>query len=134
MHKYDLDHIKTVAMLPEPLDSLPETAKRAFDMPASKILFRRDDATRGMFFLVSGQIDLERVTDNGDPVVIHRAKPGETFAEASLFSAVYHYDAVTRAQSHVVKLQRSAVLRQFDQDGGFAAALAGRFATQVQTQ
>ncbi len=120
-------------MLPEPLDSLPPTARRAFDMPAGKVLFRRDDRARGMFFLVSGQIDLERVTDNGDPVVIHRARPGETFAEASLFSAVYHCDAVARARSHIVELRRGAVLRQFDQDGDFAAALAGRFAAQVQT-
>ena len=119
-------------MLPEPFDSLPESARRAFEMPAGKALFRRDDRTRGMFFLVSGQVDLERVTDNGDPVVIHRVKPGETFAEASLFSDVYHCDAISRVRSHVVELQRGAVLRHFNQDGGFATALAGRFATQVQ--
>ena len=69
---------------------------------AGNYLFRQGDPTFGIFLLRSGRVRLQRITPDGTAVSIHLARPGETFAEASLFSDVYHCDAVAEVAGEVL--------------------------------
>lgn len=70
-------------------------------LAAGAALFRQGDTSFGIFLLVSGRIRLQRITPDGVAVSIHLARPGELFAEASLFSEHYHCDAVAEVGSDV---------------------------------
>lgn len=120
-------------MLPAPFDILPETAYRVLNLDAGETLFRQGDRSRGIFYLITGSVRLLRFARGGETVVIHRAGPLETFAEASLFVDVYHCDAILEQAAQLVELRREPLLRQFHSDPLFAMALTSRFATQVQT-
>jgi CRP-like cAMP-binding protein len=70
-------------------------------LAAGAALFRQGDASIGIFLLISGRIRLQRITPDGAAVSIHLARPGELFAEASLFSELYHCDAIAEVDSEV---------------------------------
>lgn len=119
-------------MLPTPLHRLPVTAQKMIAVKKNESIFLQGAATEGLYFVERGSVELRRHTESGAQVVIHRAVSGETFAEASLFSNVYHCDAVALDETVVVRIARKAVLSQFANDAEFALELAGRFASQVQ--
>lgn len=119
-------------MLPFPFDHLENGATRALDLEDGEVLFREGGRTRGLFCLKSGRVNLERLTETGTLIVIHSARAGETFAEASLFSDTYHCNAVAIGAASLVELDRGEVLSRFRTDQEFAANMAGRFANQIQ--
>lgn len=118
--------------LPDPLNRLDASACRKRSVCAGDTLFKQGDITRGLFFLLDGAIHLRRVTKAGHDVVVHRAKAGETFAEASLFQPSYHCDAVAVEPSNVIECSKKAIISQYHQFPEFAFALSKRFAAQVQ--
>ena len=86
-------------LLPPDIDasSLPPLAgvtPMLRSVAAGTTLFRLGDPTIGIFLLVEGSMRLVRVTSDGGAVTIHQARPGETFAEASLFAKLYLCDAL----------------------------------------
>ncbi|MBU2486676.1 MAG: Crp/Fnr family transcriptional regulator [Alphaproteobacteria bacterium] len=95
-------------------------------------LFHRDDPATAMYHVISGQVHLLRHTRQGDEVVIHRAHDDESFAEAALFSPVYHCDAVAGADSELVRIDKIAALERMKTDPDFAIAISARFAGQIQ--
>ena len=119
-------------MLPAPFHLIEKRACRSFNLEKGKSAFLQDEKTRGLFFLLEGQIELHRVTKSGDNIIIHRAKSGETFAEASLFSEKYHCDAIATSKCKVIEVNRSDILDRFQSDTKFAIALARRFSVQTQ--
>ncbi len=119
-------------MLPAPFHLVPHSARQHHHMENERVVFRQGDKTRGLFFVIKGNIELRRFTNAGQSVIIHRAKGGETFAEASLFSEHYHCDAIITARSHLVELDRAVILNKFKCEPDFALAIAKRFAQQNQ--
>lgn len=91
---------------------LPERP-RIVALDAGGALFRQGDEPPGLPRVVQGQVDLVRWTEVGRTVRVHVARPGETFAEASLYADGCHCDAVAAAPSVVHLLPRRAVLRAF---------------------
>ena len=95
---------------------------------AGAALFRQGDPTFGFFRLVSGGIRLVRVTPSGTQVPMHTVRPGQLFAEASLFSARYHCDAIATRASEVLVYSKAALTSRFkehrDDLWAFAASLA----------
>ena len=61
----------------------------------------RGPAARAVL-LEAGEIRLARSDPEGREVILFRAQPGDTFAEASLFSETYHCDAVASVPSAVL--------------------------------
>lgn len=118
--------------LPTPFDRLPPGAALPFRLDSGEALFRTGDQSRGCFFLESGEVRMLRWTEDGTISVIHMARAGETFAEAALFAKQYHCDGVAARTSSGVLLRKTEVMRLFRGDAGFAEALAGHFAHQVQ--
>jgi CRP-like cAMP-binding protein len=113
-------------------DSLRDLAVRR-SLKTGEILFRREDPPVGLYLLERGEIRLTRSDPEGREMTLFRARPGETFAEASLFSQAYHCDAVASVPSVVQLLPRSAVLEAFASEPDVAQAFMATLALQVMT-
>lgn len=101
-------------------------------LASDEALFCRGDTSFGMFILETGQMRLRRCGQDGGEVTMQAVAPGETFAEPSLFSSVYHCDCVAVRESVVTVLPKTRVLGLLESDPVFAAAFARRMAHQLQ--
>ncbi|MEL6964249.1 MAG: cyclic nucleotide-binding domain-containing protein, partial [Pseudomonadota bacterium] len=72
----------------------PNHLGRMLDLKRGDLVFATGDKTRGLFRVEDGLIRLVRHAADGREVTLHLAKPGDFFAEASLFSESYHCDAI----------------------------------------
>lgn len=95
-------------------------------------LFRKGDRTFGVFRLVSGKIRLARVTAGGAEVPVHTGRAGELFAEAALFSANYHCDAIAVCDSVVQVYSKSDLVGELTRCAPAMWEFAAGLAQQVQ--
>jgi CRP/FNR family transcriptional regulator, dissimilatory nitrate respiration regulator len=102
-------------------------------LKAGQTLFRRGNRTSGLYEIVEGEVRLVRVNRAGREAVLHRAMAGETMAEASLFSASYHCDAIATTDAVVRLYPKAAVLAEFDRNPKAARTFAAVLARQVMT-
>jgi CRP/FNR family transcriptional regulator, dissimilatory nitrate respiration regulator len=91
-------------------------------------LFRRNEVAFALFAVEVGRIRLVRYLANGTEACLHVARVGESFAEAALFSEVYHCDAIAELPSRVAIYPKEAILQLLqghpDAALGFTALLA----------
>jgi CRP-like cAMP-binding protein len=99
---------------------------------AGTALFRQGDRSFGVFLLESGRVRLQRITPDGSIVSIHLARPGETFAEASLFSENYHCDAIAEVDSRVWLYPKGELSRRLRAKPDALWAFAGDLARLLQ--
>lgn len=118
--------------LPRLFDQLPADAVIERRIAGGGVVFRQGSKTGGLWFVHQGRVDLQRVTDAGHPVLIHRAGPNEMFAEASLFSERYHCTAISVGESIVTQMNRASVLEAMRTDPEFAISMSAMLARQVQ--
>lgn len=95
------------------------------------ILFSRGSLVRAMHRVVDGLVELVRYGADGATLVLQRAGPGAVVAEASLFSAAYHCDAVV-ARECIVESVHIADLRAKLREPAFAEAWLTRLSHEVQ--
>jgi len=100
-------------------------------LKSGEALFRLGDKTAGFYEIVAGRVRLARVDRAGHEIVLHVAGPGETFAEASLYSNSYHCDAIASTNAVVRIYPKTAVLAAFDKDRKAAQAFTATLARQV---
>jgi CRP-like cAMP-binding protein len=115
-------------------DWLPTAARAAAverKLKAGEPLFHLGDKTTGMFEVVAGRVRLTRVDRSGRETVLYVAGPGETIAEASLFSPAYHCDAAAATDAVVRVYPKPAVLAAFAKDPKAAQAFSATLARQV---
>ena len=112
-------------------NELPANAMSERVLPARAVLFRQDSPCIGFFRLLAGSVDMVRWTPSGASLRLHAVKPGETFAEASLFAGRYHCDAVATAESSVRCYARQPVLDAMETAPRLAAGLAEHLATSL---
>lgn len=119
--------------MPSPL---PIALPGAYDrrLAAGETLFRAGDPALGLTVVRSGALELRRVSPEGRVSVLHRAGPGDTFAEASLFEPRHHCDAVAPVASLVTvcpaRTLRGAAERDASLAWGIAAHLAARLVAE----
>ena len=89
-------------------------------MKKGSLLFQTGKKPQWMFFVVEGEVTLERLSQQGDPVVLQRTRHGFV-SEASLQSAKYHCDARAVANSNVVQIPIQALAEALQQDADFSA-------------
>ncbi len=98
-------------------------------LKAGEVLFRIGSKTVGFYEVIAGRVRLARVDRAGHEIILHVAGPGETLAEASLFSTQYHCDAVASTNAVVRLYPKQELLSVFGKDPkaaqAFAKALAG---------
>lgn len=115
-------------------DWLPAAARAAAidrKLTAGEALFRLGDKTAGLCEIVEGRVRLARVDRSGREIVLHVAGPGETIAEASLFSPAYHCDAIASTDAVVRVYLKPAVLAAFAKEPKAAQAFTATLARQV---
>jgi CRP/FNR family transcriptional regulator, dissimilatory nitrate respiration regulator len=95
------------------------------------IIFRAGSPTHSVFYVESGAARLLRYGRQGEEVVLHDARPGEFFAEASLDSARYHCDAVVSEPSLLLKVPADALRELLDLDREFARQWIALLARQL---
>lgn len=125
MNAYDSNHMEThLAHLPPSLHKLlpsrlHDQCTAAF-MKKGSLLFQTGKKPQWMFFVVEGEVTLERLSQQGDPVVLQRTRHGFV-SEASLQSAKYHCDARAVTNSNVVQIPIQALAEALQQDADFSA-------------
>ena len=100
-------------------------------LKAGEALFRLGDKATGLCEVVSGRVRLTRVDRSGHEIVLHVAGPGETLAEASLFSASYHCDAIASTNATVRVYPKREMLAAFERDPRAMRAFSAMLARQV---
>lgn len=92
-------------------------------------VFRSGSATHSVYYVESGAVRLVRYGRAGEEVVLHDARAGEFFAEASLDSSRYHCDAVVSEPCQLLRCPAAALRQLLEADADFAAqwlSLLGR--------
>ena len=98
----------------------------------SELLFRQGDPAAAIYKVESGRLRLIRRTVDDHLVILHTARRGEFFAEASLFADAYHCDAVAAAPSSVRVYPKQSVKEAMRTDPALAEAFMARLARQLQ--
>ena len=101
-------------------------------VPAGTALFRQGDRTVGIFVLLRGALRLLRVTPDGAAVTLHLVRPGEMFAEASLFATHYHCDAIADSDSVAGLYPKRALTDQLRRDPQALWNFSGELARRLQ--
>jgi CRP-like cAMP-binding protein len=113
---------------------LPSTVRLAaidHKLKAGEPLFRLGDGTLGLCEVVAGRVRLARLDRAGHEIVLHVAGPGETLAEASLYSPQYHCDAIANTDAIVRIYPKREVLAAFEENPKAAQAFTETLAHQV---
>ena len=100
-------------------------------LKAGEALFRFGSRAVGLYEVIAGRVRLSRVDRSGHEIVLHVAGPGETLAEASLFSAQYHCEAIANTNAIVRIYPKREVLAAFEQNPKAAQAFTEMLAHQV---
>jgi CRP-like cAMP-binding protein len=82
-------------------------------------LFLTDERPYWMFFVVSGEVTLERTGLQGEPLVLQRTRLGFV-SEASLKVPKYHCDALAISDTTVIKVPAKELAVVLDRDPDFA--------------
>lgn len=101
------------------------------DLELGQTLFRAGQRTIGLYQILSGRVRLTRVDRSGRETVLYTAGSGDMIAEASLFSSVYHCDAIASVPAKVRLYPKDAVLAAFERDPDAAKSFTARLARQV---
>lgn len=100
-------------------------------LPEGEYFFHRNDPVRSMFVVVAGSAQLIRHHRDGRPIVLQRASAGSVLAEASLFTSVYHCDAIATSAVVARVISRAAIQHLFFSNQDFAKAWAVYLADEV---
>ena len=119
-------------MLPDPFCMLPAKEVRIRLSKRDEVLFREGEPTSGMFVSLGAEVRMERVGPSGEPITIHAAKPGQSFAEASVFTDRYHCHATVVMSGEIAKIPNSVLLSGFA-NPDFSTAYNRVMARQVQS-
>lgn len=103
------------ALLPSTFHARCEGAR----FPKNERLFLTGSKPEWMYYVISGEITLERTGLQGEPVVLQRTRQGFV-SEASLKSAKYHCDALAIVDTTVVKIPIQDLSAELERDPAFA--------------
>lgn len=104
----------------EHLAQVEAIARQIFAKKGS-ILFAPGDATQGFYAVLNGAVRVYRVSPKGKEITLEIAGAVSTFAEASLFSDIYHCYAEALRDSTVYLIRKNAFLDMIRRDLEFAA-------------
>lgn len=107
----------------------PSAAPVSYESGAT--IFRAGSSTHSVFYVESGAVRLLRHGRQGEEVVLHDARPGEFFAEASLDSARYHCDAIASEPSKLLRVPADALRELLELDREFSRQWIALLARQL---
>jgi CRP/FNR family transcriptional regulator, dissimilatory nitrate respiration regulator len=115
-----------------PFSHLSATACRTIDIQKGDVLFRQNQTTSGLYRVDSGCVTLQRTGLGGDTLTLHRALSGGLFAEASVFSATYHCDAICIEAGSVIKIAKADVVATMQSNPTCSEGFTRLLAVQIQ--
>ncbi|MCI5077360.1 Crp/Fnr family transcriptional regulator [Oricola sp.] len=95
-------------------------------------LFRQGDPVSSLFAVQSGMFRLVRYGAGGDAVVLQQARGGDTVAEASIYSDVYHCSAECVAAGSVLSVPAARFRERLRSDPAFAEEWTRYLARSIQ--
>jgi CRP-like cAMP-binding protein len=116
----------------EALPLLPDAVSMVRRLATGEVLFKQGDRASAIYKVESGRLRLIRRTVDDHLVVLHTARSGEFFAEASLFAEIYHCDAIAAAASDVRVYTKATLLAALRTEPALSEAFMARLAHQVQ--
>lgn len=116
-------------MSPDLLSTLPPG--RAVALARGETLFRAGDPALGLVLVRQGTLELIRTSPEGRRLVLHRAGPGDTFAEASIFETCHHCDAVAAMPSRMTVYAASDLRRAAETDPTLGWRIAAHLASRL---
>jgi CRP-like cAMP-binding protein len=111
---------------------LSQISSKTHSLQKGEALFRQGETAAAIYWVEKGCIRLERRTFDGRLVLIHTALAGEFLAEASLFSDIYHCDAIASEPSLVWAYPHAAVLQMLQSEPATATSFLATVARQLQ--
>ena len=96
-------------------------------------LFHQNDLVRSVFVVEEGLVELTRHQQDGVSLVLQRATCQTVLAEASIYSRIYHCDAMVTLPSKVFELPKATFLKQLLEDDELARLWAAHLAREVQS-
>ncbi len=99
-----------------------EAISKHIQVRKGTILFAPGDESRGFYAVVSGAVRLYRVSPAGKEITLAIADAGNTFAEASVFSDVYHCYAEVLKGGAVLLIEKAAFMEMIRSDATFSGA------------
>jgi CRP/FNR family transcriptional regulator, dissimilatory nitrate respiration regulator len=75
-----------------------------------EFLFQRGDIAINFYTVLDGCVRMVRYSQNGDAIVMHTARSGDSLAEASLFTDRYHCDAEAMLPSTVACFAKNKIM------------------------
>lgn len=96
-------------------------------------LFQKGDAATHVYTVLDGSVRLVRYSLEGRAVSMYTARPGDSFAEASLFSPNYHCDAEAILPSTVACYDKEIILAVLHDHPEKNAALIALLCRQVRS-
>lgn len=96
-----------------------------------EFLFQCGDRSTHLYMVLDGAVRLIRYSREGDAIVMHTARLGESLAEASLFSDRYHCDAEAFMPATVVCYNKKIILDILRESPEKSLACIALFARQV---
>lgn len=118
------------------VDWVPAKARAAAierKLAAGEALFHAGSRTVGLYEVLGGTVRLMRVDQSGREAVLQVALAGDILAEASLFSAIYHCDAIATTAATVRLYPKAVLLADLRRDAKAAQAFAAMLARQIMT-
>lgn len=108
--------------IPETLKNLlPEEVvkqSRTLHFEKGQHLFHQGTRPESMFFIVTGEAILSRISSHGEPTILQRCKGG-FLSEASLLTDAYHCDAIATHSGQAITIPIQA-LREALTDSNFS--------------
>lgn len=108
-------------------------AARAADkvLAQGEFLFHKGDIATHIYTVMEGRVRMVRFSREGVAVVMHTARAGDSLAEASLFSEVYHCDAEATLPSTLACYDKKRIMAGLRQSPEKSLAGLALFARQV---
>lgn len=116
-----------------PADLLPEAIRgdaEACSFAPRKLLARQGSAPRFMFFVLAGEVRLERTGRDGEAVILQRVRRGWV-GEASLFARRYHCDLVAGTATECLRVPVGAFTEALATSPDFAREWIAGLSTEV---
>ena len=120
-------------MIAEWISSKVRAAAVERKLEAGNALFYSGSKTVGLYEVLNGTVCLVRTDRSGREAILQRASAGDILAEASLFSSMYHCDAVAKTAATVRLYPKAVLLAELQRDPKIAQAFAAMLARQVMT-
>jgi CRP-like cAMP-binding protein len=121
-----------IAIMSGLIEALSNLPSRPVSAATGETLFHAGDPVRFLYLVRSGCMHLTRFDAEGGAAVMQRAVAGTALAESSIFSEVYHCDAVAVADTELLRIALPDLRRAAREAPGLMEAIARHLAREVQ--